>query len=160
MKTVEVNKDVKETVLKYEKRREMLVPILQELVEKRKYLTESIIRDVAIEMNISPSEVYSVATFYAFINVKPTGKYVIRVCHTISCDLAGKDELIKALEKELRVKVGETTDDMIFTLDTTPCIGMCDQGPALLVNDDVFTKLDAKKAIEIINEYRIKAEKL
>jgi NADH:ubiquinone oxidoreductase subunit E len=158
MKTLEVHKDVKEAVSKHGKKKELLLPILQELVEKRSYLTEDIIRDVAIEMDMSPNEVYSVASFYAFINVKPTGKFVVRVCHTISCDLAGKEEIIKALEKELRIKVGNTTDDRLFTLSTTPCIGMCDQGPAMLVNDDVYTRLDSKKAVEIIRDYKRKAE--
>jgi NADH:ubiquinone oxidoreductase subunit E len=158
MITVETHKDVKETVAKYGKKRENLLPILQDLVAIRSYLTEDIIKDVAMEMDLSPNEVYSVASFYAFLKVKPTGKFAVRVCHTISCDLAGKEEIIKALEKELRIKVGGLTDDRKFSLETTPCIGMCDQGPAMLINDDVFTKLDSKKAVEIIREYKAKAE--
>jgi len=156
MKTIEASKEVKEVVKKYGSKREYLLPILQDLVAQKSYLTEEIIRDVAIEMNISPNEVYSVATFYSFISTKPTGKYAIRICHTISCDLAGKEEIIKALEKELRVKVGSSTDDRLFSLETTACIGMCDQGPAMLINDDVYTKLTPKKAIEIIKEYKTK----
>ncbi|MGD9581397.1 MAG: NADH-quinone oxidoreductase subunit NuoE [Vampirovibrionia bacterium] len=156
MKTIEVNKEVKEVVKKHGTQREHLLPILQDLVAAKSYLTEEIIRDVAIEMNISPNEIYSVATFYSFINTKPTGKYAIRICQTISCDLAGKEEIIKALEKELRVKVGYTTDDRMFSLETTACIGMCDQGPAMLINDDVYTKLTPKKAVEIIKEYKSK----
>lgn len=156
MKTIEASKEVKEVVKKYGSKREYLLPILQDLVAQKSYLTEEIIRDVAIEMNLSPNEVYSVATFYSFISTKPTGKYAIRICHTISCDLAGKEEIIKALEKELRVKVGNSTDDRLFSLETTACIGMCDQGPAMLINDDVYTKLTPKKAIEIIKEYKTK----
>ncbi|EKE02264.1 MAG: hypothetical protein ACD_20C00406G0009 [uncultured bacterium] len=156
MKAVQVDKDVREIVQKCGHTREYLIPILQELVAKKGYLTEELIRDVAHEMAISPNEVYSVATFYSFINTKPTGKYVIRICKTISCDLAGKDEIIKALEKELRVKLGSTTDDRLFTLEVTSCIGMCDQGPAMLVNDAVYSKIDSKKAVEIVKEYKNK----
>jgi len=105
-------------------------------------------------MGLSSNEIYSVASFYSFINTKPVGKYVIRICKTISCDLAGKNEIIEALEKHLKIQLGSTTDDKMFTLETTNCIGMCDQGPAMLINDKVYTKLDAKKAVEIINEYK------
>lgn len=156
MKTIQVNSEISDVVNRYDKKREYLLPILQDLVEKFNYLTEQNIRDIAIEMDLSPNEVYSVATFYSFIKTKPTGKYVIRLCNTISCDLAGKDQIISALEKELRVSCGDTTDDRLFTLETTACMGMCDQGPAMLVNDDVYTKLDTKKAVEIIREYKAK----
>lgn len=156
MKSLEIDKDVMETSGKYGKAKEYLLPILQDLVSKKGYLTEKIIRDVAMEMKISPNEVYGVATFYSFIKTKPTGKYVIRICQTIGCDLAGKDELIKALEKELRIKCGGTTDDMMFTLEKTNCIGMCDQGPAMLINDEVYTRMDSKKVIELIKEYKAK----
>jgi len=156
MKTLEVDRDVVEITNKYQKSKEYLLPVLQDLVAKKGYLTKEIVRNVAKEMDISPNEVYGVATFYSFIKTKPTGKYVIRICQTISCDLAGKDELIRTLEKELGVNCGETTQDMLFTLETTNCIGMCDQGPAMLVNDDVYTKMDSKKIVEVIKEYRVK----
>jgi len=156
MKMLELDKDVVEISSKYGKSKDHLLRILQDLVAKKGYLTEKIVRDLAKDMNISPNEVYSVATFYSFIKTKPTGKYVIRICQTISCDLAGKEEIIKALEKELRIKCGQTTDDMLFTLETTNCMGMCDQGPAMLVNDEVYTKMDSIKAIELIREYKTK----
>ncbi|MEW5820505.1 MAG: NADH-quinone oxidoreductase subunit NuoE [Cyanobacteriota bacterium] len=158
MKTIQVSPDVREVVQKHGKKREYLLAILQELCQKKKYLTEEVMRDVAFEMNLSANEIYSVATFYSFIKTKPAGKFVVRVCNTISCELAGKEELIKALERELRVKVGGTTDDQKFTLETTACMGMCDQGPAMLVNDDVYTKLDTKKVVEIIREYKARKD--
>lgn len=136
--------------------KENLLEILRDLVAEKGYLTEKTIRDLAQEMGISANEVYSVATFYSFIKTQPAGKYIIRVCQTISCDLAGKDELIKSLEKELGIKCGETTEDKMFTLETTNCVGLCDQGPALLVNNEMYTKMDSKKAVELIKEYRLK----
>jgi len=156
MKTIELDKDVVEISNKYGKSRVHLIAILQDLVAKKGYLTEKIVRDLALDMDMSANEIYSVATFYSFIKTKPTGKFVIKICKTISCDMAGKDEIIKALEKELNIKCGETTEDMLFTLETTNCIGMCDQGPALLVNDDVYTKMDSKKAVELVREYKSK----
>ncbi len=156
MKTLELDREVVEISGKYGKSKENLPGILQELVAKKGYLTEKTVRDLAKDMDISANEVYSVATFYSFIKTKPTGKYVIRICQTISCELAGKEEIVKALEKELRIKCGDTTDDMLFTLERTNCIGMCDQGPAMLLNDEVYTKMDSKKAVELIREYKSK----
>ena len=156
MKTLELDKDVVEIAGKYGKSKECLLAILQDLVTKRGYLTEKLVRDVAYEMNISPNEVYSVATFYSFLKTKPVGKYVIKICRTISCDLAGKGELIKTLEKELNIKCGETTEDKLFTLETTNCIGLCDQGPAMLINDTPYTHMDSKKVVEVIQEYKTK----
>ncbi len=156
MRTLQIDKVIQEIIQYYGKSREHLLPILQEIVSQKGYLTEEIIRSIAEEMNMSPNEIYSVATFYSFINIKPAGKYVIRICKTISCDLAGKDEIIKALEKELRIKIGSTTDDRKFTLETTNCIGMCDQGPAMLINDALYSGLDLKKAVKIIREYKNK----
>ena len=75
MKTFEIDKDVIEISNKYEKAKKYLLPVLQDLVTKKGYLTEKLVRDVGREMNISPNEVYSVATFYSFINTKPIGKY-------------------------------------------------------------------------------------
>ena len=158
MSALNIDKETHEIVKKYGKKREYLLPILRELVEKKGYVTEQILHNVAKEMQLSSNEIYSVASFYSFINTKPVGKYVIRICKTISCELAGKDEIIKALEKQLKIKTGSTTEDKMFTLETTNCIGMCDQGPAMLINDKVYTRLDAEKAIEIINEYKNKAE--
>lgn len=154
MSALNIDKETHEIVKKYGKTKEYLVQILQELVQKKGYVTEQILRDVAKETGLSSNEIYSVASFYSFINTKPVGKYVIRICKTISCELAGKDEIIEALEKHLKIELGATTDDKMFTLETANCIGMCDQGPAMLINDKVYTKLDAKKAVEIINEYK------
>jgi len=156
MKTLKIDKVILEVVNSYGKKKEYLLAILQDIVKKKGYLTEDSILNVAQELKISPNEVYSVATFYSFIKTKPVGKYVIRVCNTISCDLAGKDAIIDAIVNELRISVGSTTSDQLFTLELTNCIGMCDQGPAMLINDTVYSKLDPNKAVEIIREYKNK----
>lgn len=156
MITMEVGKDVREIVQKYDYRRDYLLAIIKEVVDRKKYLTEALVKEIAIEMDISATEVFSVASFYYFINTKPVGKYIIRICKTISCELAGKNEIIKALEKELRIKVGQTTYDQKFTLETTSCLGLCYEGPVMLVNDEPYSKLDPQKALEIIREYNKK----
>jgi len=145
--------EVTAVVNKYERKRENLLRILQDLNDKTHYLTENILQEVAKNLSISPSEVYGVATFYSFINTTPKGKYVIRICRTIVCDLKGKDKIVNTIENELGIKVGETTKDGKFTLEYTNCMGMCNQGPAMLVDNDIYFNLDPEKVVEIIEQY-------
>jgi NADH:ubiquinone oxidoreductase subunit E len=144
---------VKKLVEKYGKQRSSLLPVLQGVVEEQRYLSEDALVEVAKQMDIPPADVYGTATFYSFLDTVPRGKNVIRVCKTISCDLAGKDAIVKALEKVLKIKVGETTHDGQFSLLYTNCIGWCHKGPAMLINDEPYTELTPQKAIEIVENY-------
>ncbi len=112
---------------------------------------------VADLVGIHAVEVYSVATFYAFLHGAPEGRFVVRLCGTLSCDFAGKTAVAEALRGALGIDFGATTDDGVFTLEWASCVGMCDQGPALLVNDKVFTRVTPEKVAEIVAEYRGKA---
>ncbi len=133
--------------------REQLLPVLQYVVSKEKWLSESAMLEIAHAFELSPSEVYGVASFYTFLDTEPRGKYVVRLCRTISCDMAGKEAIVEALKKTLKISVGETTPDRLFTLLETNCMGWCHEGPAMLVNDDVHTMLTPEKAVGIIRGY-------
>ncbi len=146
---------------KYGRTRNALLPILQNLIESHKTLSDDMIREVADFLGIQPAEVYGVVTFYSFLNPEKRGKFRIYLCQTICCDMQGKAEIAKELEKELGIKFGETTEDGLFSLEYTNCIGMCDQGPALLVNEKVFVKVTPQMIKEIIEGCRLqKKEKL
>jgi [NiFe] hydrogenase diaphorase moiety large subunit len=109
---------------------------------------------VAEALDIHPVEVYSVASFYAFLHGAPEGRFVIRLCKTLSCDFAGKEAVAEALQKELGVGFDESTDDGLFTLEWASCMGMCDQGPALLVNDRVYTRVTPEQVPAILADCR------
>lgn len=143
----------------YEAKRESLIPILHDVNDAHGFVSEKAMQAIADYLTVSPTEVYGTATFYHFFNTKQKGTYVIRVCQSISCDLAGKDAIIRALEKELKIPVGGTTKNGRFTLEKTNCIGMCDQGPAMLVNKKVYTKLTPQKIKKIIAELKKKGGK-
>lgn len=147
------NKNLDEAIALYGKARESLMPVMQHVVAKEKWLSEGMMEDIAASFSISPAEVYGVASFYTFLDVVPRGKYVIRVCRTISCDMEGKSGIISAISGLLRIKTGETTPDSMFSFLETNCMGWCHEGPAMLVNDDVHTKLTPEKAVEIIQGY-------
>lgn len=144
---------VKELTEKHGKRRESLIPILQGIVEKHNYLTDEAMVEVAKELEISAAEVYGTASFYTFLDTEPRGKYVIRVCKTITCMMKGKNEVLQTIEDMLKIKVGETTADRMFSLLETNCIGWCHKAPAILINEMPYTELTPEKVTEILKSY-------
>jgi len=144
---------VRELAEKHGRRRDSLIPILQGIVEKHNYLTDEAMVEVAKELDISAAEVYGTASFYSFLDTEPRGKYVIRVCKTITCMMKGKNEVLQTLEDMLKIKVGETTPDKMFTLLETNCIGWCHKAPAMLINEIPYTELTPEKVVEILKSY-------
>lgn len=144
---------VKELSEKHGRDRESLMPILQGIVEKHNYLTDEAMVEVAKELDISAAEVYGTASFYTFLDTQERGKYVIRVCKTITCSMKGKGEIIQTLEDMLKIRVGETTSDKLFSLIETNCIGWCHKAPAILINEMPYTELTPEKVVEIIKSY-------
>lgn len=138
------------------KERKALMPLLQAIVSQKNYLDDTDMIEVAKALDLSAAEVFGTASFYTFLDTEKRGKYVIRVCKTISCHMAGKAEIVEALEDFLKCKVGETTTDKQFTLLTANCLGWCHKGPVMLVNDEVFPELTPQKAIEIIQSFKTK----
>lgn len=144
---------VKQLVEQHGRTRNSLMPVLQGVIREEKYLSEDAMLEVAKELDISAADVYGTASFYTFLDTVPRGRFVIRICKTIACHMAGKDEILNALEDMLKIKTGETTVDNKFTLLTANCLGWCHKGPVMLVNDEVYPELTAQKAVEIIEEY-------
>jgi NADH-quinone oxidoreductase subunit E len=147
---------VKDLADKHGRKRESLMPILQEIVRKHNYLTDEAMVEVATELDISAAEVYGTASFYSFLGTQVRGKNVIRVCKTITCSMKGKDDIISTLEDILKIKVGETTPDNMFTLLETNCIGWCHKAPAMLVNDMPYTDLTPETVLDVIKGYMSK----
>ena len=144
---------VKKLSEKHGRSRPSLLPILQGIVEKHNYLTDEAMVEVAKELDISAAEVYGIASFYTFLDTKVRGKYMIRICKTITCSMKGKSEIIQTLEEMLKIKVGETTSDKLFSLIETNCIGWCHKAPAILINEMPYTELTPEKVVEIIKDY-------
>jgi len=136
------------------RRRSALLPILQAIHAKYHHISDFAMQEVSSLLAIHPVEVYSVCTFYAFLRKGREGKNVIRLCRTISCDMLDKDKVARQLENDLGLRFGETSKDGRFTLEWANCLGQCDLGPALLVNDQVFTRVDCGKVHEILEGCR------
>ncbi len=138
----------------YEPKRENLMPILHDFNDRIGCISQKNMQEIADFLSVSATEVYGTASFYAFFNLKPKGKFVLRLCRSVSCDLAGKSRVAKALEKELKISFGETTKNNMFTLEYTNCMGMCDRGPAMLVNKTMYDKLTPAKIKKLIAELK------
>lgn len=149
---------IKDLVAAHGIKRESLLPILQAVVEKDRFLSEESILKIAEETKIPAADVFGTASFYSFLDIVPRGKYVIRICKTITCAMKGKNQILLALEDFLKIKLGETTSDKLFTILETNCLGWCHKAPAMLVNDDVYTELTPNMVVDILTSYRDKVE--
>lgn len=149
-----MNQDIGRWVERFGRERASILPVLQEIQRKYHYVSDVAMQVVADQLDIHPVEVESVVSFYAFLDEKPKGRFVIRLCRTISCDMAGKQAVAHRLQSDLGVGFGETTADGMFSLEWTNCLGMCDQGPALLVNDVVYTRVTPAGVRRILDECR------
>jgi len=147
------NNLIKELVNKYGRDRTSLMPILQGVVEQNNFISDLDMTEIAKELDLSAAQVFGTATFYSFLDTIPRGRFVIRVCKTIICDMHGKKMILQTLENLLKIKVGETTQDKKFTLLETNCLGWCHKGPSMLINHDVYAELTAETVHEIIAEY-------
>jgi len=120
----------------------------------RHYLSEKDLTIIANYLNVTDSSIYGVASYYTLFSLKPRGKNIIRVCNSPVCDMAGSNDIKKELCKILKVDIGETTADELFTLETTECLGQCDTAPVMSVNEDLYGNLTAEKISPIITDYQ------
>jgi NADH-quinone oxidoreductase subunit E len=145
-----------EILKKYKPDNENLLLILHDIQNHNSghFITKEDIKEVSHYLNVPLSHVYGVVTYYSMLSVQKRGKYIIRLCQSPVCDMIDKTMIIGALEKSLNIKTGETTDDGLFTLELSECLGHCQISPAMTINNEIFGNLTAEKAIKIIHKYR------
>lgn len=136
---------------RFPQRLSALIPLLYLVQEQDGYLTQEGTQLVAEVLGTTSAYVDSVASFYTMLHRQPVGKYVLQVCRTLPCALAGADELIASLEKQLGIKAGETTNDHLFTLQTVECLAACHVAPLLMVNEVPKVRLDQAKLDAILD---------
>jgi len=132
-------------------------PLIQVLHRAQKifgYLPPEVQHFVARELDIAHAEVYGVVTFYNFFRTEPIGDHIVNVCLGTACHVKGASEIIKVIEKELGVRVGGTTKDRFFTLSTARCFGACGLAPVMMIDDEVYGRLNPQKSIQILRDLR------
>jgi NADH-quinone oxidoreductase subunit E len=136
-----------------------LIDMLQEIQEEYGYLPELEMQHVADYTNIPVSRVYGVATFYNQFRFQPLGKHVIKVCRGTACHVKGSLDILTTLENELGIKAGETTKDLLFTIEIVACIGACSIAPVIAVGEEFHGGLTTKSLQKLIRSYKQKEKK-
>lgn len=121
------------------------------------YLPIEVQQFISDETNIPLADIYGVVTFYAQFSTEEKGRHTIRVCLGTACYVKGSQDIMDKLSEELNVKVGKTTEDKVFTLEATRCLGCCGLAPVMMVDDDVYGKVGSKKVTEILAKYKKEA---
>ncbi len=132
-------------------------PLIQVLHRAQKifgYLPMEVQHFVARELGVPHSQVYGVVTFYNFFRTEPIGDHIVNICLGTACHVKGASEILKALEKELGIRVGGTTKDRFYTLSTARCFGACGLAPVMMVDDEVYGRLNPQKTIQILKDLR------
>lgn len=129
------------------------IEALKIVQQRRRWISDETLRDVAAHMQMSPEELDSVATFYNLLFRRPVGRHVILVCDSISCWVMGYEALVIELRNSLKIGFGETTSDSRFTLLPNCCLGCCDGGPALMIDNDLYKNVTVEKLGDILNIY-------
>ncbi|MBW1706628.1 MAG: NADH-quinone oxidoreductase subunit NuoE [Deltaproteobacteria bacterium] len=131
-----------------------LIPLLQEIQETVGYIPPESIESVADALNLFPSQVQGVITFYAGFSLEPKGKYVVRVCRGTACHVKGGRSILRLMKKELGLDEGETDPEYRFTLETVACLGACFLAPTMMVNRTYFGKLNPTKVASVLAQYK------
>jgi NADH:ubiquinone oxidoreductase subunit E len=131
-----------------------LIAVLHKAQELYGYLPQKIMDEVALTMNIPTAHIWGVATFYHYFNLVPKGKYTVSVCLGTACYVKGAEEILETLKQELKIGLGETSKDGLFSLQETRCLGACGLAPVIMVGDKIYGELTPKKVAEVIKFYR------
>ena len=153
MITLEEKKEIEEEILKAPTKKAAVIDVLKVVQRHRGWISDEALEEAAGLLGMSPAEVESIATFFSLIFRSPVGKHVILICDSVSCWLVGYDDIKQHLIKRLGISLGETTKDGKFTLLPSACLGVCDEAPAMMIDDDLYTKLTPSLVDEILEKY-------
>lgn len=154
--TADSIREMKERAAKYPHHKSAVLPALTIAYRQVGHLNDEVYREIAKAINVPYVEVAEAATFYTMFPKEPVGRYLIQVCHNISCALMGADSLVGYLEQKLQIKKGETTKDNLFTLISVECLGSCATAPMMQINQDFYENLTPQKVDKILDELRAK----
>jgi NADH-quinone oxidoreductase subunit E len=130
-----------------------LIPILQKIQDAYGHLPAEIITEVSRRTGLHASQMYGVATFYEQFHLERRGRYTIKCCRGTACHVKGAADIIDALKRELKVRPGQTTEDMRFTFETVACLGTCFLAPVVMVENDYYGSVTTKSIKSILSRY-------
>ena len=152
-------KDIARMLQGFGRERGNLIPVLQMIQARHSYLSEGAVKLVSDYLDMSPTEVYGVATFYNQFRYNPPGKHQIRVCLGTACHVKGGDIILESFERKLGIRYGETTQDREFSIERVACLGCCSLAPVTVVDDKTQGGMTPSRVEGLFLEYRLEKEK-
>ncbi len=149
---IDMNK-VDEIINRYEKSEEALLAILQDFQREFFYVPEEGMKRLSEVMGVPESKIYAMGTFYKALSLSPRGRHTIKVCTGTACHLKGAPQIIETLERELKIKRENTTEDGRFTLECVNCVGACAMAPVTVVDEDYYGQTRASKVGDVLKKY-------
>ena len=152
-------KEITTRMERYPSRKSAILPALTAAYRQVGHLDPSIYREISRIIKIPYVEIAEAASFYTMFPKQQVGRYLIQVCHNISCSLRGADNMLVYLQKKLGIGMGETTPDNLFTLISVECLGGCSAAPMMQINQTYYEDLTRSKIDKILDDLRAEAEK-
>lgn len=147
-------KKIAELKRRYPQKRSAILPAMHVVLEEVGFYNRDIVKQVAGLLDLSEMELSETLSFYTYFPKQGVGKYHVQVCTNVSCMLGGAELLVSYLEEKLKIKVGQTTPDGLFTLTAVECLGSCGTAPVMQINQAYYENLTKAKVDEIIEELR------
>jgi NADH-quinone oxidoreductase subunit E len=146
--------DYKQIIASYADKPGGLIEAFHAVQQELSYVPVEAVAEAARAFNVPASTAYGVATFYSMFAVESRGKNVIRICESAPCHIAGAADVVAALEKELGIRMGESTSDGQFALEYTECVGQCQATPVITINGKPYLDVSPGKIPSILAEYK------
>ena len=145
---------VREVMEQFTRDRGNLIPILQKVQEAERFLSPEAITEISPFLDISESDIYSVASFFTQFRFTRPGDHTVKVCLGTACHVRGGERILEGVERELNIQPGQTTDDFKFSLERVACFGCCALAPVMVIDQDVYSRMTPVKAKEVLAPHK------
>ncbi len=130
-----------------------LIQVMLAIQEEFNFLPSEILERISEKLDVSMIRIYQVAAFYKFFNLEERGKHIITVCKGTACHVRGSNMLVDQVDRVLKIRPGETTEDMQFTIEEVNCLGCCAIGPVMTVDNKYYGNMSVSKVERVLNKY-------
>lgn len=145
---------LKTIIQRWDGRKDFLIEMLQDIQDEYHYLPREVLVELSRVLEIPLNQVYEAATFYKAFSLTPRGRFTVSVCQGTACHVQGAEPVLRALERELDIKLNETDRNLDFTLEAVRCLGCCGLAPVVMVNNDIHPKLKPSQVKKLVEKYR------
>ncbi len=142
---------IERILAKYPKDPTSIIQVLQDINDEYRYLPCEVVAHAAVELGVPKSKAFSIATFYKAFSLKPRGKVIIKVCKGTACHIRGAEQISDELQRILKIGAGETTKDMLFTVEEVNCVGACAMAPVVVINEKYHGSVTTDSVKSIIS---------